>query len=146
MTLEEAEAKLVIDVNSLDEESAHRGQLLWEVSKEYMKAVERRDTAKHILELREAEISKEFRESSSEKITEAKAEQHVEMQPTYIEQRKFVIKYTAEVEGWNGMVKCFTERGKAIEDLCRLHLSGYYGTGISSPERRYIEARKAKES
>ena len=146
MTLEEAANKLVIDKFNLDEESAHQDQFFWEVCNEYGNALERKDTAKHILKIREAEAAKYYRESTSEKVTEARVSEYVTLAPQCVEQQQFVIKYTAEVEKWDGMIESFKQRGYAIDKLVELHLSGYYGTGVSSPERRYIEARKAKEN
>lgn len=141
-TITEMEALLTINENELDKELAKQSQYLWEASKNFCIAVDKRDTAKAILDTREAQLDNTIRSTSLEKITEAKIDKEIRRHPDYLAQRDAYLAYSREANDWLRMMNVFAARDDLLGRMVQLHATGYFGSGLISHEDR-IETLKA---
>lgn len=141
-TISEMEALLTIDPNKLDEELAKQSQYLWEAGKNFCIAIDKRDTAKAILDTREAQLDNTIRSTTLEKVTEAKIDKEIRRHPDYLVQRDAYLAYSREANDWLRMMNAFASRDNLLGRMVQLHATGYFGSGLVSHEDR-IETLKA---
>lgn len=128
-TVEELQQFLLLDANSLDEALLQQPQLFWECSEYYSTALKNRDATKQVLEQGYATLSKTFRETSTDKVTESRVKEHVESHPQYVQQYHLYLQYKAEAERMSNLCDSFSQRISSIRELVALHVTGYWGTG-----------------
>lgn len=141
MTKEELDEQYHIDTNNLDLECNKQLTLFSAAGEELVKALDKRDTAKHRLTVISAQLAVAYRANSIEKVTENKVEEHVNSHPDVITQLQFIDQYSNEVKIWELMVNKMELRKYMLRELCGLHQTAYFGTGITNDSK--IEALKA---
>jgi hypothetical protein len=127
MTLEELEKLVEINKHALDDECNKQSQLFWEACKGWAEALDKRDTAKHKLQVISAQIAASFRAGSLEKVTEAKITEHVQSHPDYIVQLQFIDQFSKEASLWIGMKEVFEGRRWMLIEMSRQQQMGYFG-------------------
>lgn len=132
-SLEELAVEITIDKNKLDDELIKQPQLYWEVSEGYADAISKRDQSKQVLEQVEATTGSAYRLSDySGKVTEAKVNEHVKADSSYVQQYQLHIAYKAKAEAWSGLKESFSQRCSMLRELVTLHTTGYWGSGVDS--------------
>jgi hypothetical protein len=140
-TYEQLRELLVIDRNHLDDDLATNSQLLAEVHEQFADALDKKDSSAEILKGKDAEISLRIR-ASGEKTTEDKIKAMILVDPEHRAQANFALACAKEAIRWQGLVKSYDSRGRALSALVELHKSGYWGSGIQA---RYADAYAAEE-
>ena len=144
-TIEELKLLLTIDRNRLDEELVQQPQLYYEASEGYTDAAAKRDLSKLVLEQLEANIGKEYRSQSLEKVSDKRVNEHVTSHQLYTEQYERYLNYKSDAEKWDALVDAFRQRSSMARDLVQLMSIGFWSAGPASTlTQNYAEKYKQK--
>jgi hypothetical protein len=137
-TIDVARDSLKINGSALDMMCMVHPDTFYRVSKELTKAVDIRDTKKDKLARVEAKQSKIIRlryESEHERVTESKINNDVILTTDYKEAFREYAEAKKEADDWSGMRDAFLQRGRMLQMMCQLTLSGYFSEiSIKTPE------------
>ena len=140
-TLEQLQGFLPINKDKLDEELERNSQLFWEASDQYAEAANKRDQAKQVLAQLDANIGAQFRQTSVDRVSEAKVTEFIEANLEHVQQYRMYLNYKFEAERWGGMKDAFEQRLHALRGLVSLTTMGYYGSGV---DQKMIESYTTK--
>ena len=139
------EIELEIDEGNLEQEMVKQSQLYYEASKLYAQAFGNADQAKMITEQLVANLSKECKENSIDKVTVKDIENYVNSNMSYLIQKQAQIDWERIEQQSKGLMWAFDQRGDRLRDLVSLTNIGYYNSGLLSSQEtkeKYAEARQ----
>lgn len=137
-SLEDAKESLQINRNRLDSMCSEHPQSFFNVSEALAKAIDLRDTLKDELGKVSARLSKDIRQEfvlNGEKITEVRLEQEVLLRREYTSSFEDYMEAKLNADYWQGMRDSFMQRGRMLQEVCQLHLAGYFSEiAVKTPE------------
>ncbi len=129
--------ELQIDKFALDEEWLKQPMLVFEWGTAHAQSMAERDRAKQILDLTKANLDSDIRSSpakySIEKITEGAIANAIINDAGYQQTLEAHQKTINNVNILNAALAALSDKRYAIDNLTRLHLSGYWAEGRTPP-------------
>ncbi len=135
------EAQLAIDEQQLDRALSQQAQLYYEVTRETALACSRRDDLKAQLSAVYATLDAGIRAASSDKITEGKVKNTVEIDATYQAAQASYLEAKLEAELWSGLRESWHQRSYMLREMATLVVSGY----VMSHAVEAVQTGPAKE-
>lgn len=149
LTLEDVRELTLIDRNNLDSECVNYAQILYSIGVEFAYAVSERDEAKKLVDEAHAEASMKYRERAerdSVKMTEARIEQKIKMNRTYVRAFEKYLAKKLDADMWGVARDSFAAKSRMLSETCSLFLAGYFGDKIikssNSAEVGHTEIRR----
>ncbi len=126
ITLEEAKELLLIDKFSLDTVCEQHPELYNKVAEAHIMTLSIRDAKKDEMERIWAERAQHYRTHATEKVTEAKVQELVLIDPLYTKAQEEFGDAKLEADLWGVMRDSFSQRASMIKSLSDLYTSGYF--------------------
>jgi hypothetical protein len=117
---------LPIDKLNLDEELIKQPVLFYQISDEYARLCQLRDTKKEILADVDAELDSQLRMNNSEKLTENKIKNMVQMHPAHKEAFIAFNEAKYQADRVAAIKEAFHTRAYMLRDLVQLFITGYF--------------------
>lgn len=125
--LEEFQAYLIIDRNSLDTELQHQAELLYKIGEAHVTAIATRDNLKEAVASTDASLDAQIRaEGEDKKLTEPQIKAAIQAHPKHRKAQASYADAKALSDKLGVLKDSMKDRGFMLRTLCELYISRYY--------------------
>src|SRR5215467_7190630 len=141
-----------VDPGRLDIGISEQAHLFSNAGVHYARAIERRDYAKFMVEVTEAQLDRDLREqltADGEKFTEKRLEALIKLEPEYQKAYKRYTDAMYRANCWNHLVESYRQRGYSMRDLIALRNFDYaeeqLGSHSMDERLRSLDRRRVRQ-
>lgn len=129
-------SELQIDQLRLDQDLIEHPARLMTVTEYAADALQLRDTAKHTLDITDADAAQRIRNSAEDKISEAKIAALLPLDEHVQNARQSLDEANHDVGLWQGLVRAYQEKGSAMKRIAELTIAGFLAPNAAYSARK----------